>query len=322
VKVVGAYSDSAIAAGDMAAVQLTYDPLERPTNFFDIGMASKGTVTIDVKNPIVGVPASEASIMSFSNTNPPVTMLSGSISGDITTIGALNPSIAAGVSVGGTAIQADILANHVHHTDPAAVPEFPTPDTSIYAKYATTMYVAGKPSYDNVYIPANLNPTIGGPITFRGVLLIKSPNNVKFNGNVNFQGVVVTDNSGVGTLLTNVITFTGSGNTTSGLETLPDLPQFHELRTMGGSFCIAPGYDVKFTGNFNAIAGNIVGDRVNVQGSSDLAINGSVISLKNTLTMGTNGVISFKPNATGMHTGLRFSDRWVPNPTSYDEVKP
>jgi len=126
----------------------------------------------------------------------------------------------------------------------------------------------------------------------------------------------------VGTLLTNVLTFTGAGNTTSGLETLPNLPQFAELRTMGGSFVIAPGYDIKFTGNFNAIAGNIVGDRINVQGSSDLAINGSVVSLKNTLTMGTNGVISFKPNPTGLHNGLRFSDRWVPNPTSYDEVKP
>src|SRR5204862_5190692 len=136
---------------------------------------------------------------------------SGTISGDITTVGALNPSLSAGVSVGGAAIQADILANHVHHVDPTAVPEMPTPDTSIYAKYATTMYVAGKASYDNVYIPANSNPTIGGPITFRGVVLIQQPNNVKFNGNVNFQGVVVSQNNGVGTLLTNVLTFTGSG---------------------------------------------------------------------------------------------------------------
>jgi len=323
VKVTGAYSDSTIAAADLAAVQLTYDPLERPTTFFDTGMVSKSTVTIDVKNPITGVPASEASVMSLSSTNPPVTMASGSLAGDITTVGALNPSIAAGTSVGGSAIQADILANHVHHVDPANLPEMPTPDTSIYAKYATTMYVAGKPSYDNVYIPANLNPTIGGPITFRGVLLIKSPNNVKFNGNVNIQGIVVTDNLPVGTLLTNVLTFTGSGNTTSGLETLPALPQFPpELRAMSGSFVIAPNYDVKFTGNFNAINGNIVGDRINVQGSSDLSINGSVVALKNTLTMGTNGVLKFAQSPTGMHYGLRFSDRWVPNPTSYDEVKP
>jgi len=323
VKVVGAYSSSAIAAGDLAAVQLTYDPSERPTNFFDNGMASRGTITVDTKNPIDGDPASQASILSTSMANPPVTISSGSISGDITVMNGLNPLIAAGTSVGGSSIQADILANHVDHIDPSSVPEFPVPDTSVYAKYATTMYVAGKPTYDNVYIPANLNPTISGPITFRGVLLIKSPNAVKFSGNVNFQGVIVTDNSGVGTLLTNTLNFSGSGNTTAGLDSLPDLPQFPpELRAMGGSFLIAPGYDVKFTGNFNAIAGNIVGDRINIQGSSDLAITGSVVALKNTLTMGTNGILSFKQGNSLLHTGLRFSDRYVPNPASYDEVKP
>jgi hypothetical protein len=322
VKVVGAYSNSSIAASDLAAVQLSYDPSERPTNFFDTGMVSKSTVTIDTKNPIKGDPASEASIMSYSNTNPPVTMTSGSITGDITTINGLNPSIAGGVSVGGSAIMADILANHVHHIDPANPPEFPVPDTSIFKKYATNIYVPGKASYDNIIIPANMNPNIAGPITLRGVIYIQSPNNVKFTGNVNIQGTVVTDNSGIGTLLTNVLTFSGSGNTTAGLETLPDLPQFHDLRQMGGSFVIAPGYDVKFTGNFNAVAGSIVGDRINVSGSADLNVTGSFVALKNTLTLGTNGIINIKQGVTGMHSGLRFSDRYVPNPTTYDEVKP
>jgi hypothetical protein len=38
--------------------------------------------------------------------------------------------------------------------------------------------------------------------------------------------------------------------------------------------------------------------------------------------MGTNGKVSFKTSPSGMHVGLRFSDRWVPSPSSYDEVKP
>src|SRR5438874_2037746 len=145
VKVTGAYSDSAEAAGDLSAVQLIYDPSERPTNFFDVGMASKGTVTIDTKNPINGVPASEASILSTSAAVPSVTMLTGSIAGDITVIKGDTPVITPGTSVGGSAITTDILANHVHYMDPTAVPEFPTPDTSIYAKYATTAYVPGQP---------------------------------------------------------------------------------------------------------------------------------------------------------------------------------
>jgi hypothetical protein len=322
VKVIGAYSNSTTASADKAAVQLSYDPIERPTDFLENGMAARGNVILDTKNPINGVPAAQASILSTSASNPPVTISSGSISGDITTLNGLNPSIAAGVSVGGTSIQADILANHVDHMDPANLPEFPTPDTSIFAKYATTMYVAGKPSYDNVYIPANSNPTIGGPITFRGVVLIKQPNQVKFNGNVNIQGVVVSENNGVGTLLTNVLTFTGSGNSTSGLENLPNLPQFAELRQMGGSFVIAPGFDIKFTGNFNAINGNVVGDRISVQGSADLNISGSFVALKSTLTLGTNGILAFKPGNPLLHSGLRFSDRYAPAATTYDEVKP
>jgi len=286
-------------------------------------MASKGTITLDVHNPITAVPASLASVMSLSAAVPPITMSSGSISGDLTVLNAAIPVVAPGASVGGSSILTDILANHVKHVDPANPPEMPMPDVNIYAKYATTAYVPGKASYDNVYIPANTNPTIAGPITFRGVLLVKSPNNVKFTGNVNIQGTIVSDNSGVGTLLTNVLTFSGSGNANMGLESLPDVPPFQELRKMGGLFVLAPGYDVKFSGNFNAaLDGSIVGDRVNISGSADLQVDGSIFALKQTLTMGTNGKVNFIPNPTGLHFGLRFSDRWVPNASSYDEVKP
>jgi Tfp pilus assembly protein PilX len=322
VKVIGCYAGTTKASGQRAAVQLAYRTEEHPTDFFDNGMVAKGTVTIDTKNPIIGIPAEQAGILTTTTVNPPVTMLTGSITGDLTIMQGTVPLINLGTSVGGSSLMTDILANHVDYMSPTALPEFPTPDTSIYAKYATIAYVAGKPSYDNVFIPANMNPNISGPVTFRGVVLVKQPNKVTFSGGCSIQGVVVSENSGVGTLLTNVITFTGSGNTHSGLETLPNLPQFAELRLMGGSFCIAPGFDVKFTGNYGAIAGNIVGDRVNIQGSADLAIMGSVVALKNTLTLGTNGKISFKPSPTGLHTGLRFSERYIPLPASYDEVKP
>ncbi len=322
VKVTGCYSSTPKAIADKAAVELKYSFQERPTDFFSNGMAARGAVTIDTKNPIKGTPAAQAGILTTTNAIPPITMLTGSISGDLTILKGTTPVITPGTSVGGSSILTDILANHVDYIEPTNLPEFPSIDTSVYTKYATTAYVAGKPSYDNVFIPANMNPTIAGPITLRGVIYVKSPNNIKFSGNVNIQGIIVTDSAPVGTLLTNVLTFTGSGNTTSGLETLPDLPQFHELRQMGGSFVIAPGYDIKFTGNFNAINGNIVGDRINVQGSADLAVNGSMVALKNTLTLGTNGVLSFKPGTSAFHTGLRFSGRYIPEPNSYDEVKP
>jgi hypothetical protein len=321
VKVIGCYSNTPKGNADRAAVQLKYATSEHPTDFFDNGMAARGQVTIDTKNSIKGTPEEQAGILTTTSINPPVNMTSGSISGDITVLNGLNPAISSGVSVGGTAVVADILANHVDHMDPLLVPEFPTPDNSIFKTFAVNPYVAGKPVYDNIFIPANTNPTFNS-CTLRGVVYVHQPNNVKFNGPVQIQGVIVTENIGVGTLLTNVLTFTGGGNTHGGLETLPDEPQFAVLRTMGGSFVIAPGFDVKFTGNFNGISGNVVGDRVNVQGSADLAIAGSIVALKNTLTLGSNGIISFKPNPTGLHTGLRFSEKYVPMPSSYDEVKP
>jgi hypothetical protein len=324
VKVIGCRSDTSRARTDRAAVQLTYRPDEHPTEFFENGMAARGAVTLDSKNAIKGTPAEMASILTTTTVNPPVNVMTGSISGDITVLDGLNPTLASGVSVGGTTNHAEILANHVNHIDSTVLPEFPTPDTSIFKRFATNTYVSGSSTYTNIIVPPNTNPTFSGPITLRGVIYIQQPNVCKFGGNCTIQGIIVTENIGVGTLLSNSLTFTGSGNTHSGLETLPaDDPQFAELRLMGGSFVIAPGFDLKMTGNFSAISGNIVADRINVQGSADLAVSGSIVALKNTLTLGTNGVISFQSNPTGgLHSGLRFSDKYVPRLNTYDEVKP
>ncbi|HEV8293582.1 MAG TPA: PilX N-terminal domain-containing pilus assembly protein, partial [Tepidisphaeraceae bacterium] len=162
VKVVGAYSDSVEAAADRAAVQLTYDTQERPTDFFNNnGIASKSNVIIDTRIPILGNPAAHANVLSISNANPPVTIGStgpSSSAGDVSVLQGLNPNLFIGSSVGGAVIPADIMANHVKHLDPASVPEFPTPSTLAYKKYATNVYVAGHGSYENVLIPPNTNP--------------------------------------------------------------------------------------------------------------------------------------------------------------------
>lgn len=327
VKVTGAYSDSTIAAADRAAVQLTYDTSERPTNFFDNnGMASKSNVVIDTVIPILGTPASHAGVISLSAANPPVTIgatAPSSIAGDITIIQGLNPSLFLGSSVGGSLIQADILANHVKRVAPADVPEFPTPSTLQYKKYAVNPYVAGHGAYDNILIPPNTNPNFNAGTVLRGIIYIQQPNSVKFNGGVSITGVIVTEDLGVGNLLTNALNFQGNGGTKKGVDQLPNSPEFAGIKAeLAGSFIIAPGFDVNFTGNFGSIAGHIVGDRVTLQGSSDATISGSIVSLKNTLKITTSGVINFKLDPNQGHGGLRFSDRYTPMPATYDEVKP
>jgi hypothetical protein len=325
--VVGAYSDSTVASSDRAAVQLTYDTQERPTDFFDFGMASKGTFIVETKNPVLGVPASHASVLSSAAASPAVTIGSaagtpGGIAGDITVLNGVNPTVFAGWSVGGSTNNADIMANHVKHVAPADVPEFPLPDTSIFKQYATNVYVAGKPTYDNIIIKPNTNPTFNGPMTFRGVVYIQQPNKVAFQGQCTIQGVVVTEPAGIGNLLTNTLTFTGNGGSKSGVETLPMDPQFNGLRDLKGSFIIAPQFDVQLTGNFGNLNGHILGDQVTLNGSSTSIITGSVVSMKGPLKLTGNTNVSFNEDKTQGHAGMRFADRYTPLASTYDEVKP
>jgi hypothetical protein len=321
VKVIGAYADTFEGIASKAAVQLSYDTEEHPTDFFSHGMASRGTVFNDSKILTTGSPSSHADILSLSTANPPVTLSDAGIAGDITVVGSLNPSIAAGTSVGGTTNQATILADHVKRLDPADLPEFPTPDTSAYSQYAVNTYVAGLPAYENIVIPPNTNPTFNGG-TIKGVVYIRKPNQVKFNGAVNITGVIVTENAAVGTLVSNTLTFQGNGGTKHGVDELPDLPQFLGLKKLAGSFVVAPGFDVTFTGNFGSVSGHIVGDKVTLKGSSDATITGSLIALKSTLTISNNGVLNLIEDPDLGHAGLRFSERYVPLPNTYDEVKP
>ncbi|HEV8605172.1 MAG TPA: hypothetical protein VGQ99_07385 [Tepidisphaeraceae bacterium] len=328
VKVIGAYADNATGTADRAAVQLSYDTSERPTNFLDFGLATKGTFVVDTKNPIGGVPASHASVLSSSVAIPPVTIgallgTPGGMAGDITVLTGVNPIVFPNWSVGGTTNNADIMANHVHHVAAVDVPEFPMPNTSIYKQYATNVYVLGKTSYDNIIIKPNTNPTFLGPMTFRGVVYIQQPNKVAFTGQCTIQGVIVTEPVGVGNLLTNTLTFSGNGGSKSGVETLPTSePQFDGLRDLEGSFIVAPQFDVQLTGNFGNLNGHILGDQVTLNGSSTSIVTGSIVSMKGPLKLTGNTNVSFNENVNQGHAGMRFSDRYTPLPASYDEVKP
>ena len=325
VKVIGAANT--VTTGDRrAAVRVSYTATERPTQFFDHGLSSKGAVSVLTGRMVQGVPSSLASIMSFAPTNPPVTLNNtggGGVAGDIWVPTGTTPSVLAGMSVGGSTSNADIMANHVFRFDPADVPPMPVPNTSIFRPFATNTYVGGKPEYVNTIIPPNINPTFNGHTVIRGVLFVQQPNKVTFSGQVDVQGVIVSENSGMGTLLTNVIIFSGNGGVKQGLETLPDDdPRFPAaLRALHGSLIIAPGFDVQMTGNFGALSGHIVGDKVTISGSAAADINGAAVALKSTLTLSGNSNLTFKPG-TGGHAGLRFEDRFVPSMATYEEIRP
>ena len=323
-----------------AALEIEFDTQEIQNAFWGYGMASKGTVQMLANNRIIqGVPPEQASILSLSTASPAVVIGANTntqptgTAGNITVVGDAAVALLGPVSVAGETNKSIIQSDHVERLDPAdpdAIPEFPTPDVSIFRKYAVNPYVAGRTVYDNVIIPPNTNPTFSGPITIRGVVWIQQPNIVNFEGRVDMQCVIVTEDVGVGTLATNLIRFAGNGGAKSDLSTLPDDPltvwpddPFEGLQQLTGSFIIAPGFDVNMTGNFGALVGDICGDRVTIQGSAAATISGSVYTLEDQpLRIAGAAQLTFRPNPSSVHSGVRFSDRYIPHPSTYREVAP
>jgi Tfp pilus assembly protein PilX len=321
-------SDGVSGGSNVSKLRMEYERDEAPTDFFRNGMVSNGPVIITTKNLVQGLPANHAQIVTLSTANPPVTIGTssgssyGGVAGDIYLVqGAPNPLVYPNWSVGGSTMNNDILANHVFYKPAADMPPLPVPVTSIYKDFATNPYVAGLASYKNIIIPANTNPIFNGPTDIKGVVYIKQPNKVTFAGNCTVTGVIVGEDTGVGTIVTNAIIFAGNGGVKAGVEALPDLPEFAGLKLLPGSFIVAPGFDVQLTGNFGSISGHIAGDKVTLSGATNSNITGSIVALKGSLTIGGNTTATLVHDATQGHAGLRVEDRYVPVPGSYVEFK-
>lgn len=327
VKVIGGPNNFASTGAGRTAIELTYHPEERPTTFFEYGMASRGTFTLLTKNLITANPPSHASVLSLSEANPPVMIGSssstpGGIAGAISVLQGATPSIFPGWSVAGSTSQTDIFSNHVAEFPITDAPKLPVIDTSMYRPFATNTYLPGGTHYENIIIPPNTNPTFNGPCDIKGVVYVQQPNQVSFSGKVAITGIIVSEGSGVGTIVSNQLVFSGTGGSKQGVDALPDLPQFIGLKQLGGSFIIAPDFDVQLTGNFGNLNGHIVGDKVTLSGSTTSTINGSLVALTGNLTIDGNSTVSLTYDPTQKHVGLRFDDRYVPDPTSYLETIP
>lgn len=167
-------------------------------------------------------------------------------------------------------------------------PDFPEIDTSQFEPFATTTIDSSTntdslTTLENVRIAANTNPVFSSDTTIRGVVYIESPNEVHFAGQADVTGVIVVEPPG-GTLHTDShkIKFSG-GVTSTGVEGLPsDDPAFTDLRAMTGSFLLAPGYYVEFTGNFASINGSVAASRISLSGTAQGYVLGSVLNIDDT----------------------------------------
>jgi len=301
------------------AVHMNFVLNENPSQIFNYGVATKGSISTAGSSTIRGATdPTKGSILTTSTSPNPVTINGKEVSGDISVVGNGAVTFGGGTSIGGSTNAADIIANHIHKG--VTAPEFPTIDTDAFKAYATNPYVGGN-NLVNVRIPANTNPTFAGGTTITGVLYVETPNKITFNGNLNIQGVIVTQNNPLGNLSTNIVNFGGSVNA----QPVSSLPaSYGDLRTLTGSFLLAQGFQANFTGNFGMLNGAIIADKISFTGNAGGTVMGSIVSLtSNPLTVnGTSDVTIASTGTTDYPAGVYFSSKYSPLADTYEEIKP
>ena len=168
-------------------------------------------------------------------------------------------------------------------------PPFPEIDISVFEPYAVNVLDPEIHTYssdvylENVRIPANTNPTFTANTLIRGVVYVESPNQVTFTGHVAVIGVIVAETpEGELDLADNQIRFTGN-TATLGTGSLPEgAPQFSGLQDLDGSFILAPGYNVEFTGSFSTLNGSVAASKLTFGGDASGTVKGSILNYHDT----------------------------------------
>ncbi|MCK4602985.1 MAG: hypothetical protein KAU28_10995, partial [Phycisphaerae bacterium] len=294
---------------------------------FDYGIASRSSIRMMGNASVTGEnDPSEANILSATYDDPEAFKLTGNpaIEGDIY---ASNPDayvrLTGNASIGGETNGSEDIEDHIHVG--IGEVEFPEVAPAVFEPFATNIVnsstpTSGNRTFSNIRILAGSNKTFSGNITLNGVIFIEAPNTVHFSGNVTITGVIVTEDAGEGVYDSNTIKFTGN-TVARGVGQLPDTPEFHELRNMPGSFLLAPGFGVQFTGNFGTVNGTMAADSFKFAGNSSGTVHGTIINYSDSefkLT-GTTKITIDRSDAPGSPTGFATPFILTVNPNSYTE---
>ncbi len=310
-------------------ITTTFDFTPVASGIFDYAVATRGPLSLSTGASITGLNNSgEADVYIESNNYTQALTMTGSavIAGDDVSIA--NPlgtaSVDTDATIGGESGQAAI-DNHV--TIGADAIEFPTPDTSIFEPYATTIIDAssdttGNDTLENIRILPNANPNFSGTIVVNGVVFIETPNQVTFSGNSTMTGVIVTNGDMDSPNGTDCINFTASVDTLS-VSYLPADPNFDGLRDMAGTFILAPGFELNFGGSFDTINGAIAGNGINFSGSAGGTFTNSLINYSEDQPLvlgGNNTIILDRSGSTSIPSGFSTDLALEFQPDSYAEI--
>lgn len=204
--------------------------------------------------------------------------------------------------------------------------EFPTPVPEYFSQFATGDTIDSNSTLsnyevlENVTIAADTNPTFAGDITINGVLYVEQPNNVSFEGKVTIQGIIIGVSEAGDVSEDNSFDFSGQ-IVCLDVASL-DGDQFAAIKDETGTFLIAPGFSVDFSGQANVINGVIACSGVRFTGQAGGVINGSIINYSSEpMIMEGQGSLSFDRSGTS-----RNPAGFVPvytldyDPASYAEI--
>ena len=283
---------------------------------FDYGIATKGPLAMtgqaDISGATLPVEAS-VYIEGIDEFYGDSLALSGqaSIAGDISIAdeGAVF-SLGNQTSVGGETGESG--ASHV--SVGAVAVDFPIPDVEYFRVFATGDVIDGATnlsSYsvlENAIILSGTDPVFSNNMTIKGVLFIEENNNVQFSGQSTVKGIIVGDGDYTNMYSTDSVKFTGQV-TCEDVSTLVG-EQFDAIKNETGTFIVAPGFDLEFSGQANTISGAVASNGISFTGQAGGTINGSVINYStDAMTMTGQGHLIFDRSDTDDDPTGFISDR-------------
>lgn len=248
---------------------------------FDFGIASKGPVQMQGSVEVEGFnEAIEASVyIESENSNLALEMIGkSSIAGEVKIV---NPLASVALSKA-SSIYGKTGEDARKHVYIGVQPcDFPTPYPANFEQYVTNTFdpktnTATNITLENIRIPAGTNPSFSGNVVIRGLTFVEAPNVVRFSGNAQITGIIIGNGELDYPAAENRIEFLGTVNS-YGVAALPD-EGFGQLKKETGTFILAPGFSVRFGGNFQAINGVIAASGVQFFGNAGGTINGSVVN--------------------------------------------
>ncbi len=309
-------------------IQANYNHSTRANSVFDFGIATRGSLHLAGNIELTGTNASiEASVyIESQNSNHALTITGNSqIAGNVSIV---NPSANVDLhggqaGIGGETGQ-DAIDNHVSFGVPPT--EFPMPNPGYFEQYVVNTIDSSTDTtvdatFENVRILAGTNPIFSGNVTFNGIVFIETPNVVTFTGSTDLTGIIAGDGDWEDNSRTNQIRFFGNVDSYS-VTDLPDEPQFAGIREETGTFLMAPGFNLSFGGNFDAVNGAIAGNGIKFFGNASGTINGSIINYAdNQMNLSGNSDLFFnRSGTTEIPAGFIPEIVLQYDPSSYSEI--